>query len=283
MHYKLIDEQLKALVVRSPRPAMAVMDAGCGVGGALAWLEQRHPAWELAGHTISEQQLRYIERALPRKRFTVHLRSYDKPETHRPLDAIYSIEAAIHSPDLGATLRAWSDALGEGGVIVLIDDFWSHDGAGDTTELRTASEAFRDAWLANSCVSVAGLHKLAAAAGLRPLLDRNIGAEYDVVGINYRGRAPPLAPLTARNSGASNAQHQGWRGGAGRRILTVAGALEYRLVVLEKVSARPEVRGQVANIGIPSQDAGHTPARKYSSRKQTSMRRRSLRSAQAVL
>ena len=119
-HYKLVHSAL----ARLPRAAR-VMDAGCGVGGAMLWLEQREPAWQLVGHTVSEEQHGWAERVCKQKvppcRFTVQLRSYDAPMGS--FNAIYSIEALIHSPDVGATLQAWSRHLEPGGAVAVIDDF----------------------------------------------------------------------------------------------------------------------------------------------------------------
>ena len=84
---------------------------------------QREPAWQLVGHTVSEEQHGWAERMckqrVPPCRFTVQLRSYDAPMG--TFAAIYSIEALIHSPDLGATLQAWSRHLEPGGAVVFGD------------------------------------------------------------------------------------------------------------------------------------------------------------------
>mmetsp|Transcript_15673 Transcript_15673/g.37346 ORF Transcript_15673/g.37346 Transcript_15673/m.37346 type:complete len:117 (+) Transcript_15673:60-410(+) len=80
---------------RPPR----LMDAGCGVGGAMLWLERHEPSWRLEGYTLSTAQHEYIRTELaPSHRFTAHLRSYDEPASDSPYDAIYSIEALVHTP-----------------------------------------------------------------------------------------------------------------------------------------------------------------------------------------
>ena len=50
------------------------MDAGCGVGGAMLWLEKHEPSWRLEGFTLSPAQHEYIQtRLAPSHRFTAHL------------------------------------------------------------------------------------------------------------------------------------------------------------------------------------------------------------------
>ncbi|EOD26967.1 hypothetical protein EMIHUDRAFT_236144 [Emiliania huxleyi CCMP1516] len=232
-HYKLVHSAL----ARLPRAAR-VMDAGCGVGGAMLWLEQREPAWQLVGHTVSEEQHGWAERVCKQKvppcRFTVQLRSYDAPMGS--FNAIYSIEALIHSPDVGATLQAWSRHLEPGGAVAVIDDFLA-DHPPPTVlrepEIARALAAFRSGWLAVGLCSPARLAAAAAAAGLRLVENRNIGEEYQVVARNYRSLAPKLPNESEWKS------HQGWFGSIARRILTVRGVVEYRLLVLAKVGAVP--------------------------------------------
>ena len=73
-------------------------------------------------------------------------------------------------------------------------------------------QLFREAWMANSAVTPAALATTAAAAGLELVLDRDIGAEYDVVGRNYANKARELPDA------ASFKMHQGWLGAEARRV-----------------------------------------------------------------
>ncbi|KAL7531943.1 hypothetical protein ACHAXR_004323, partial [Thalassiosira sp. AJA248-18] len=137
IHYKLVRAAIYELifgVVKSSNDQatnrkLRVFDAGCGLGAGLMWMEQNEPQFELVGHTISEEQHKWIVEDLPKHSFEARLLSYDDPlqgDKNAPLfDAVYSIEAAVHSPDLKNSLKAWSDSLNPGGVIIVIDDFLS--------------------------------------------------------------------------------------------------------------------------------------------------------------
>ena len=59
---------------------------------------------------------------------------------------MYSIEAAVHSPNLKNSIEAWSNALLPGGIIVIIDDFLSVGIARDDPDV----DLFARSWIANS-------------------------------------------------------------------------------------------------------------------------------------
>lgn len=246
VHYELIHSVIAETQARHRTPSLRVMDAGCGVGGALTWMEKREPGWQLSGRTISAEQLRYIREMLPAHRFGVELLSYDDPLPDRSLDAIYSIEAAIHSPDLAATLRRWAAALAPGGVVVLIDDFWTNDAKRE--DYAEAELVFRRAWLANSPVSSLELREMAGAVGLFLASNRDLGEEYDVVGLNYQNTAPALS--------SEKRSHQGWLGALARRILTVGGVLQYRMIALRKPA--PQDKGDAAGRKLEARRQQHS-------------------------
>lgn len=262
-HYQLLHRELQRSFKTTPggnadkegaqqaqmrRPPL-LMDAGCGVGGAMLWLERHEPSWRLEGYTLSTAQHEYIRTELaPSHRFTAHLRSYDEPASDSPYDAIYSIEALVHTPSLRTTIAAWARHLRLDGTVVLIDDYLneasplvymnkSGGGAegnaeghaeGTTEEIRGALAAYRKWWLGVSFVSPEALARIAAAEGLQLVVNRDIGSEYAVVSRNYgnfAGRLPDAA---------SYKSHQGFLGSLGRRILTVRGVMEYRLLVFRK-------------------------------------------------
>lgn len=97
-----------------------------------------------------------------------------------------------------------------------------------STRLRSACALPRQAWLATSATTPAALAEAAASAGLDLVANRDIGAEYEVVRLNYNNKAPPLPDARTFS------KHQGWLGGDVRRHLTVKGLVEYRMLVLRK-------------------------------------------------
>ena len=81
------------------------MDAGCGVGGAMLWLEKHEPSWRLEGFTLSPAQHEYIQtRLAPSHRFTAQLRSYDEPASDALYDAIYSVRVRVLGLAIGLGL-----------------------------------------------------------------------------------------------------------------------------------------------------------------------------------
>ena len=235
-HYSLIRTAIYELVLGElPSPSgtsastpLRVFDAGCGLGAGLMWMEQHEPSWTMVGHTISEEQYKWITHDLPEHQFTAKLHTYDEPLTggdakFDKFDAIYSIEAAIHSPNLAASIQAWSDALEPGGVIVLIDDFLSVGADRDHPDV----DLFARSWLANSVHSTKEIANFGTKSDLKIVRDRDIGNEYEVIKLNYRNKVPELKDEQGR-------AHQGWLGSKVRQRLTVQGIMTYRMVVLQK-------------------------------------------------
>lgn len=232
-HYKLIRSaiyesvlgELPSQSAGASTTSLRVLDAGCGLGAGLMWFEQNEPNWAMVGHTISEEQFKWITEDLPKHQFTAKLHTYDEPLTggEAKFDAVYSIEAAIHSPDLFKSIQAWSDALEPGGVIVLIDDFLSVGTSRDDPDV----DLFARSWIANSVHSTKEIADFATKSNMKIVRDRDIGSEYEVIKLNYRNKAPELKDELGR-------AHQGWLGSKVRQRLTVQGKISYRMVVLQK-------------------------------------------------
>mmetsp|Transcript_337 Transcript_337/g.717 ORF Transcript_337/g.717 Transcript_337/m.717 type:complete len:694 (-) Transcript_337:28-2109(-) len=237
-HYQLVREAIYEHVIRRFPPsaetvagdgvALRVFDAGCGLGAGLMWFEQHEPSWELVGHTISEDQYNWIVNDLPEHRFTAYLRTYDEPLGDGGIvtfNAIYSIEAAIHSPNLKISLTAWSKALSPGGVIVIVDDFLSVGTSRDDPDV----DLFTRAWLANAVHTTTEISHWADELDMTLVRDRDLGSEFQIVKRNYRNKVPELKDEKGR-------VHQAWLGSKARQRLTVHGKISYRLIVLRKNS-----------------------------------------------
>ncbi|KAG7362824.1 methyltransferase domain containing protein [Nitzschia inconspicua] len=226
-HYQLLYQAMERhLPVNNiSTQSLRVMDAGCGLGAGLMWMEQHAPQWNLTGYTISEEQHKFISETLPPHRFQARLQSFDdlSGEKHNNLDVIYSIEALIHSENMEATLQEWTQHLSPGGVIVLIDDFL----ASDANKTEQSVKDFAKSWLANSLVSIPELTLMAQSMGLELVEDRDLVEEYKIIEVNYRNKKPVIQPFGGRT-------HQGWMGSKWRQRLTVEGKLKYDLVVLKK-------------------------------------------------
>ncbi|CAB9508862.1 O-methyltransferase [Seminavis robusta] len=231
-HYELIHEGIlkhyqKSTKTSAESAPLEVLDAGCGLGSALMWMEAKQPAWKLQGRTLSEEQAKFIQTTLPTHRFQIKLDSYDNiiNDDTPTLDVIYSIEAAIHSTDMQKTLRAWATRLKpKHGMVVLIDDFLQPGASRDDEDV----DLFARSWLANSLYTVTEMNQMARRVGLTLVESRDLLAEYRVVELNYRNKVPSLDPDKQKN-------HQGWMGSKYRQKLTVEGKIGYNMVIFRKM------------------------------------------------
>lgn len=253
IHYELIHGMIQQFMEQSESRNLRLLDAGCGLGAGLMWFETNAPkVWSLVGHTISTAQLEFINK-LPSHKFDAVLKSYDDLEIYKeedtPFDVMYSIEAFIHSPDERNTLKKWSEALADGGIIVIVDDFLSVgvDKESDDVQL------FSKSWMANVLQTTSSLSDIAEKFGLELVVDRDLGSEYQVVKRNYRNRIPDIRPTKKKN-------HQGWLGSGMRQRLMVEGKITYRLIVFQKkggmksssssVALSQVVQGQCASVPL---------------------------------
>lgn len=219
-HYKLLQGAIKRFHAK-PNSALRGLDAGCGLGSGLMWMDQNQPHWKMTGHTLSEDQLKFINEELPEHKFDVKLKSYDKLDEE--YDFMYSIEALIHSPDVTKTIKEWSDHLAPGGVIVIIDDFMSVGASKEDEEVVY----FAKSWLANTLITPTELGKIGRKMGLHVVEDMNLGTIYRINELNYRNTMPVISPDKGKG-------HQGWMGSKLRQRLMLLGKLTYNMVVLQK-------------------------------------------------
>ena len=247
-HYELIDSAISKH--HGGKTSLRVFDGGCGLGSGLMFFEKRHPDWKLIGHTISEEQHRFVETKLPEHSFTVNLRSYDDIDNvdingkKILYDVIYSIEALIHSTDVAKTMREWAGHLAPGGIILIIDDYVS-EGVDKTAD---DVENFSKSWLANTLITPLEFEKLSNTFGLKVLENRDLLAEYEIVKINYKNHKPEIKPIADRN-------HQGWMGSKWRQRLTVEGKLGYNMIVLKNDNGISQVRTTKENVDESHCDA----------------------------
>ena len=236
VYSSILDSVTKNRFAESTRlsaDSLQILDAGCGIGGALKYINERQPSWNMIGYTVSAKQLHFIKQIVKRSvNVTVRLQSFDEL-LETGYDAIFSIEALIHSHNISHTMEVWKTHLQSTGIIVLIDDFLSDhvDKSTMDVQLLQTLSIFEDAWLANSLMSPSVLQSTMKSIGLYLKTNRNIGKEYDVIRQNYGNRVSVLPNISEHRR---YREHQGWLGAMARRTLYVKGVLEYRLMVFEK-------------------------------------------------
>lgn len=226
VHYDLI---LSAMKQFTSAEGLRVLDAGCGLGAGLMWFEKHGPpSFKMVGHTLSSAQLDFINK-LPSHKFRAELKSYDDLDAYvgdsdSALDAIYSIEAFIHSPDENNTLKQWSKALADKGIVILIDDFLTIGVDKNAEDIQV----FKKSWMGYVLQTTSSLTDIAERHNLKLVLDRDIGSEYQVNKLNYQNKKPKqMMPEKGKS-------HQGWLGSKMRQRLMIEGKLTYRLVVFQK-------------------------------------------------
>lgn len=224
-HYELIHDAIGRHHSKA-KSALAGFDGGCGLGSALMWMEKTSPQWKMTGHTISEEQHKFITTKLPKHNFNVNLRSYN--DLDKDFDLMYSIEALIHSPNVTETMQEWAKHLNEGGVIVIIDDFIS---VGTDKEDPEVIE-FARSWLANSLFSPTELGSIGRKFGLHVVENRDLDAEFRINELNYKNKMPNLNPDNTKKT------HQGWMGSKWRQLLTLKGKVTYNMLVMQKGGAK---------------------------------------------
>lgn len=140
----------------------AVLDAGCGFGGLLAWAAV-HRNVQVAGITMSDGQVTWSRRYLGRYGVSpdsISLGNYDNLPANR-FDVIVAIESLIHSVDLNTSLRSMHDALHPGGTLIIVDDFWNNPDADFASLLRDLD------WGISAGLTLESTIRSAECAGLR--------------------------------------------------------------------------------------------------------------------
>lgn len=217
-HYRLIYE---VLAKSSNVAGFRILDAGCGAGSGVAWLSHIQPGWSIHGYTLSKLQYEFAVEQVGLG--TMHVQSFDQIEGE--WDAIYAVESIIHSQSLQTTISEVASHLAPGGYFILIDDFLRSAKDRNSCEVSM----FQLHWLANSLPTTEDLSALAKLHGLTLEEERDIGKEYDVVGLNYKGEVHHGLPRDF-----SNLTTQPWVGAALRHTLTVRGVIDYKLFVFRK-------------------------------------------------
>jgi ubiquinone/menaquinone biosynthesis C-methylase UbiE len=108
--------------------ARHILDAGCGIGGTVIHLAQRHPQMYFTGITIIPEHIAFAQKLAQENHVgpntDFHLADFlDTDFPPNRFDAIYLIESASYARDKRLLLREMHRILKPGGSIVIIDCF----------------------------------------------------------------------------------------------------------------------------------------------------------------
>lgn len=229
---------LEATADTAARAPLAVLDAGCGLGGTLLFLHARLGARGV-GITLSPAQAARATAAAAGRgvshavRFAV--RDFDAPLVDLlpdGSDLIVAIESLAHAPDPPATLARLGRALRPGGRLLVVDDAPADALADDDADLV----GFRRGWHAPRVLTDRALDQAIDRAGLArvhevdltpQLVGRRPGSL--AVRLTLARAAWPLAALTPAAELADAVA-----GGLHLERLYARGAARYRLVVARR-------------------------------------------------
>jgi SAM-dependent methyltransferase len=223
--------------VHAPR----VIDAGCGLGGTIFYL-QPILGGEYHGLTVSPTQRAHAEREAARRGVAAacrfHLRSYDDDPgsvVAGGADLIVAIESLAHSPDPVVSIAKLARALRAGGRLVVVDDVPDDGLAVSDHDFA----AFREGW---RCPAIAPRGVLLGALSEAGLI---VDADDDLTPLVSLRDPRALDRLTR-----SNRRWRRWAGwtGAGELIDSLYGGLmlerlyrrglmQYRLVAARRTAA----------------------------------------------
>lgn len=106
-----------------PTDDKVVIDAGCGVGGTLIYLQKHFPGLKLTGVNISPQQLKFAQ---SKAASGGHIQFINSDYTNTGLpsayaDAVYAIESVCHASSKHDFFNEAYRLLKPGGVLIVLD------------------------------------------------------------------------------------------------------------------------------------------------------------------
>jgi SAM-dependent methyltransferase len=228
----------RLLTALGSTPVRHAIDAGCGVGGTMFFLQERLGG-RYEGLTVSRvQQARAAREARRRGVASVcrfHLRSYDD-DLHdlapEGTDLVVAIESLAHAPDPARTIGRLARVLRRGGRLAIAEDIPAQSLADDDPDFTDFTRDWRCPAIARHSVLTAALVAsgltLEKDEDLTPLVDQREPARLDqLVRFNRACRRVP-APTPAR------VVLDGLHGGLMLERLYRRGLMGYRLLIAHR-------------------------------------------------
>ncbi len=233
--------------------ARRVIDLGCGLGGAIAYMARRYPA-EYVGLTVSPVQVeagnKMLRPRFPRDTARIVVGDYHDPAAvcaafgPSGADSVFAVESLIHSSEPELFFRSVSGALRDGGILIVIDDFISDDSRHESRDDRSDAKKarrferdlsrFRTGWRVGSPLPLRAAVQLAEAVGLSPVDDRDLSPFLEL-GRPRDRLFSALAPFLRLFGGWRRWGHI--TGGVALQRLLRRGELGYHALVFQKREA----------------------------------------------
>jgi SAM-dependent methyltransferase len=232
---RLHDVLLAAL---SSPPSGHVLDAGCGLGGTMLDLAGRCAA-RFTGLTLSERQAALAQAAAAKAgladRIAIEVGSYDAPP-QGPFDLAIAIESLAHSPHPEASIAAIVARLTPSGRLAIVDDMPEPSARG-TRDLAW----FQSGWRVPAPAGAAELKAMLARRGLAIVVDRDLTDELRPRTLARIAQLEKLNRVLRRFAPSAGLREllDSYRGGLALERLYRFGLMRYRLIVAEKLGARP--------------------------------------------
>lgn len=112
-----------------PKDDKVIIDAGCGVGGTLIYLQKHFPELKLTGINISKEQLNFARSKAGPNGNIVFINT-DYTNTALPsgyADAVYAIESVCHAPSKTEFFKEAYRLLKPGGILIVLDYLQKND------------------------------------------------------------------------------------------------------------------------------------------------------------
>ncbi len=233
--HHLVADQARALNTAEPH----LLDLGCGVGGSLFSLARKLPiGWTGSGVTLSSVQVtmaREFSKKLGLDETIAFIETDFLNLPHlRPVDAAYAIESYVLNANSEGFFASVHKALKLGGLLMIVDDFLSNQGAAPRLSGRERRwlETFRQGWHAAGLDTVLRAVSSAQAAGFALCADTDLSAYVHVN--TMRDRFVKLAVFIGRMLRLRGPYWDSLYGGNALHDCLHHGLTEYRFLVFRK-------------------------------------------------
>ncbi len=118
----MLDRMVALAAIRN---GTTILDAGCGFGGTINFLNHRHDACVLVGINIDQQQLDIArQRVAPHRNNAVHFiptNACALPFRSKSFDTVLAVESIFHFPDRRRFISESARVLKPGGLLIISD------------------------------------------------------------------------------------------------------------------------------------------------------------------